>query len=236
MAPFHRKKIIPISRFAACFITGISDFTDLKGLGKGKAEILREVHLGSVISDWGKAHPDAQLPEAYDQIDGKIVELMNNEERKHGELSADHTNALATFSCVGYFTGVPMVYSSIYAQATGEQITRQVQSGQMHQGNLVAIGKAAVCEEVKTGRAAKEMADFKSEPAIVKYRKGIASRDRSGISTNDLLVMSRICLEATESDEGRRFDADASDVGPPNSYAVIDEHRGFNWVSKPPRR
>jgi hypothetical protein len=71
------------------------------------------------------------------------------------------------------------------------------------------------------------------DPAIVKYRKALADGSFSSISTDDLLRVSRVCLEATESREGRAFDPNAKFVGPPNRYCVIDERQGFKWVDPP---
>ena len=50
------------------------------------------------------------------------------------------------------------------------------------------------------------------------------------LTTADLLGLSRLCLEATESTEGRQFDPAAAHVSPPNYFAVIDAKTGLRWA------
>ena len=82
-------------------------------------------------------------------------------------------------------------------------------------------------------KCADALSMLKRDPSVVKYRKAFAAGGSLSISTHDLLRVSCICLEATETPEGRAFDHEARFVGPPNLYVAIDEHEGFRWVDPP---
>jgi hypothetical protein len=71
------------------------------------------------------------------------------------------------------------------------------------------FGWGNVCTEIARGIEKSKLSQFKSDPVVVKYRKAVASNSSSSISTDDLLRLSRACLEATESAEGRDFDPNA---------------------------
>jgi hypothetical protein len=221
------KKIIPIGDNSVCFMTGDSS---RRWIQNGK--VVDEVDFVKVIEDWSKTHPHAQVSDAYDSIDAKLLDTMKAMQRKHA-FSADPIHSFSSFGCVGYSMGLPMLYSSDYVAATTQEITKKVSDGGVQAGFFVALGQSAVCDEITKGSSTTHFVKFKSNAAIVSYRKAKTSNNGSAITENDMLRLSRICLEATESVAGRAFDSHAKEVGPPNRYAVIDDRKGFKWVDRP---
>ena len=231
----NRRKIIPISKFAACFMTNVAVIKETE-VHNGKEKIVSQINLEKIIADWGIAHPTAQLAQAFNSIDAKLTEVLSEEEHIYpGRVTSDRTYPFSSLYCVGYFGGSPMAYFSAYTVAAPGSVTVKQETSPMLPGYFQTAGADAVCNEVAKKDATREFSQFKSEPAIAKYRRARGTKNRYTITTSDLLAMSRTCLEATESDSGRRFDSRASFVGPPNRYAVIDEKLGFRWVPEPPR-
>lgn len=229
------RKIVPISKFAACFITNVAVIKETQ-IHNGKEKMVSEINLEKIVAEWGIAHPNAQIAQAFSSLDAKLAELLNEEEHKYpGRLSSDNTYPFSSLYCVGYLAGSPMAYVSSYTVNTPGSVTAKQDTSPMRPGYFQTFGADAVCIEVAKNDATREFLQFKTEPAVAKYRKARGTKNRYLITTSDLLAMGRACLEATESDAGRRFDRRASYVGPPNRYAVIDQKRGFRWVSDPPK-
>jgi len=224
-APGDSKKIFPVGHFAACFIAG-----DLVARWKGVQE---EVDFTKVIQEWSKAHTNAQLLEAYDAIDSKFDKLLNEMHHKYG-FPIDPHGFVVQLGCAGLFMGAPKAYVSNYIAASRDHIERDPASWTIRPGSFNPLAVNAVCDEIVRKRATNQFATYKTNPTIVRYRKTMASKSGQSISVNDLLEMSRVCLDATESDEGRRFEPRASTVGPPNRYAEIDDRHGFRWIPEPP--
>jgi hypothetical protein len=225
----RNKKIIPISNAVVCFMGGDSE---LRWIQNGKT--LDEVDFVKIIEEWSKAHPNAQISDAYNSIDAQLLDAMKAVQHKHAFV-ADPIHSFSSFGCVGYEMGIPRLYESDYVAATTEDITRRVtgSDGGVPPGFFVALGITSVCDEITTTDATNHFSTFKSNAAIVRYRKAKSSHTGSALTESDLLTISRICLQATESSEGRAFDPYAKNVGPPNRYGVIDQRRGFEWVSAP---
>jgi hypothetical protein len=60
-------------------------------------------------------------------------------------------------------------------------------------------------------------ARYEDQHAAIAYRKPRGSDGGALLTTADLLGLSRLCLEATESTEGRQFDPAAAHVSPPTT-------------------
>lgn len=221
------KKIIQIGKFAACFISGDAS---IRGLQNGKVVV--KVDFAKTIVDWSKNHPNGQLAEAYSSIDAEILQSMKTFQGKTG-FYADPVQSFTSFGCAGYIMGAPMLYISDYHAPTSADITEHPTTlPPLPPGYFAPLGTPRVSDEVTKANPAPQFSKFKNS-ALARYRKARESRNLSSITTKDLLQMSRMCLEATESPEGRAFDAGAKDVAPPNRYAVIDGRNGFRWVAAP---
>jgi hypothetical protein len=217
-----KDKLMPLGNVGECFIGGDSRI----GSGKG------EVDLEKTVRDWIRANPTAALPTAHEAMDATLSALMKASRRAHPEwYPNDPTQEFSYFICVGYYMGLQQFYASVYT-ATPQDITSTPRPRKIPPGRFKPFGLGKVCTEIVTGNAGK-LSQFKSDPAVTKYRRAAASDNLSSISTNDLLRLGRVCIEATESPAGRKFDPDAKRVGPPNHYVVIDQRQGLKTVGRP---
>lgn len=216
------KKLMPLGNVGECFIGGDSRI----GSGKG------EVDLEKTVRDWIRANPRATLLNAHESIDAELSALMKASRRGHPEwYPNDPTHEFSYFICVGYYMGLQQFYARLYT-ATPQDITSTPRPLKIPPGRFKPFGSGKVCTEIVTGNGAK-LSQFKSDPAVTKYRRAAASDNLSSIYTNDLLRLGRVCIEATESPAGRKFDPDAKRVGPPNHYVVIDPRQGPKTVGRP---
>jgi|HubBroStandDraft_4_1064222.scaffolds.fasta_scaffold75807_2 hypothetical protein len=163
----------------------------------------------------------------------KLLDSMKASRRREPKWEPEYNNPFSYFICVGYYFGLPEFYASQYVLAAGGDVTSTPSSHVLTQRPLQTEGLSKVCKELTNGNTPMQFSVLKGDPPVLKYRKALADRSCASISTDDLLRVSRVCLEATESPEGRAFDPDAKFVGPPNRYCVIDERKGFKWVDPP---
>jgi hypothetical protein len=219
-------KLMPLGNTGVCFIGGDSSVWTLDGNGK-----FDKLDYEKTIRDWIKANPTATLPNAHESIEARLMALMKAFRRKHPGAYAESETPFSYFVCVGYYMGLQQFYASLYT-ATPYDVADKPDNPNMPVGHFRTFGWAKVCTEVIEGPATRKLSQFKSDPVVVKYRKAVAADNFSSVSTEDLLRLSRVCLEATESPAGSKFDANAKNVGPPNHYAVIDQREGFKSVNR----
>ena len=113
--------------------------------------------------------------------------------------------------------------------ATNGEFSRDPVEFPLTPGFFGPFGQSAVCLELMKGTSA-QLARFKDRIPVKKYRTAYAAKRVGELGTDDLLALSKVCLEATESAEGKAFDPHAYQVAPPNHYAIIDPKDGFHWV------
>jgi hypothetical protein len=224
--PSTNEKLMPLGNTGVCFITGRSVI--------GSTGDADKLDLNKAVIAWIKEHSKANLPDAYASMDATLLKLMNAHRDRHPKWYSILAKEFSSFTCVGYYMASPQIYLSQY-NATPDSITNNTPLNGNRLVPFAAAGQGRVCLEITKGKTTQTLSRFKNEPAVVKYRKAAESKNFASISTNDLLLLSRICLEATESAEGRAFDPDAKYVGPPNRYAVIEDRGGFKWVDPPSR-
>lgn len=128
-------------------------------------------------------------------------------------------------------TCFPVGFLSDYiapSTATGE-FTKDPLELPLTPGFFGPFGQSAVCLELMNGTS-KKLATFKDRAAVKKYRTAYAAKKVHELGTDDLIALSEVCLQATESLEGKAFDSHAYQVAAPNRYAVIDSKQGFRWI------
>jgi hypothetical protein len=218
-----KDKLIPLGDRGVCFIGGYSS-------------IAGKVYLEETAKDWIRTNPKASLPVAHESIDAKLSASLKEFRSKYPEWDLKDgrpDNPFSYFICVGYYRGLPQIYVTTYYTAQPHDITSAHESrSPMPAGRIVTEGWHSVCNEILGGHAA-PLSEFKSDPVVMKYRKALAAKNVSSTSTHDLLHLSRICLEATESPDGQAFDPNAQKVGPRNHYAVIEKDKPLKWVKHP---
>ena len=219
--PVTTDKLISLGNKGVCFIGGYSSI-------EGK------VYLEETVKDWIRTSPKASLPQAHESIDAKLLASLKEFRSKHPEWDPREPrpdDPFSYFICVGYYQGLPQIYATTY-KALPHDIKSTPGHVLMPAGRFQTEGWDSVCKEILEGHAT-PLSEFKSEPVVMKYRKALAAKNVSSTSTHDLLHLSRICLEATESPDGQAFDPNAQKVGPPNHYAVIEKDKPLKWVKHP---
>ena len=129
--------------------------------------------------------------------------------------------------------GVPVGFVSDYiapAQAGGE-FAKNIVELPITPGFFGPFGREAVSDEVLKGTST-QVTDYKDRAAVTKYRAAHAAHKVAELTTDDLLALSKACLEATESPAAKKLDSKADQVARPNHYAVIDIKHGFHWVAQ----
>jgi hypothetical protein len=218
-------KLMPLGNTGVCFIGGDSAiWTPDKNGGLDKLDYEK------TIRDWTKANPTVPLPKAHELIGANLLVLMKAYRRRHPLAYPKSNTSFSYFVCVGYYMGLQQFHVSFY-RATADDIASASDSPHIAVGRFKLSGEQKVCAPITKGDATIKLSQFRSDPGVVKYQKALAADNCSSISTDELLHLSRVCLEATESVAGREFDPDAKRVGPPNRYAVIDQKEGFKWVN-----
>jgi hypothetical protein len=218
-----RDKLIQLGNFGVCFVGRYSEI----GEPPYKAD------FQEIITDWIRLNPKVvAVPNAYESMSEKLLDSMKASRRRDPKWKPEYNDPFSYFICVGYW-GLPKIYASQYVLAPRGDVTSTSKSFDLANRSLVTRGLGKVCQEITNGNTPAQFSVLKSDPAVVKYRKALKDRSFASISQDDLLRVSRVCLEATESPEGRAFDPDAKFVGPPNRYCVIDERQGFKWVDPP---
>jgi hypothetical protein len=189
-----------------------------------------KVDFQEIITDWIRQNPNVALPNTHKLMSEKLLDSMKASRRRDPKWEPEHNDPFSYFICVGYYFGLPKFYATQYVLAPGGDVTSTPSSHDLTQKPLKTEGLSKVCKELTNGNTPTQFSVLKRDPAILKYRKALADGSFASISTDDLLRVSRICLEATESPQGRAFDPDAKFVGPPNRYCVIDERKGPKCV------
>jgi hypothetical protein len=215
-------KLIPLGDRGVCFVGGYSS-------------IAGKVYLEETARDWIRTNPKASLPVAHESIDAKLSASLKAFRSKHSEWDPKVPRPDAPFSyfiCVGYYRSLPHIYATTYT-ALPHDITSAPYDSSMDAGRFATEGWNSVCNEILGGKARTPLSQFKSDSVVMNYRKALAANNVSSTSTHDLLHLSRICLEATESAEGREFDPNAQKVGSPNRYVVIEEGKSLKWYDHP---
>jgi len=221
--PVTTDKLISLGNKGVCFIGGYSSI-------EGK------VYLEETVKDWIRTSPKASLPQAHESIDAKLLASLKEFRSKHPEWDPREPrpdDPFSYFICVGYYRGLSQIDATYYTAQPHDITSAHESRSPMPAGPIVTEGWHSVCEEIFRAKATTPLLQFKSDPVVMKYRKALAANKVSSTSTQDLLHLSQICLEATESAEGRAFDPNAEKVGPPNRYVVIEKDKPLKWVEHP---
>jgi hypothetical protein len=193
-------------------------------------------NLAAEVRHWLVSHPQNNVAPAFLSL-SKIAQT-NVEEfmQRHPERVERRMSSFSTeLFCVGFDGGKSVILS--------EKFTADVEAGtflgkpsavNLVPGFFLALGVPTIANELTSG-SDKEFDSFRSDPAVKKYLALQARGRIHELTWIDFLRLSKVCLEATESDVGRKFDPDATIVGPPNRFAKISDTIGFT-VQRPPFR
>jgi hypothetical protein len=130
--------------------------------------------------------------------------------------------------------GSPIIFSTDFVGLTvaGAEIQRRVLSSRVGPGFFVPLGRDTVSLEITKNNDSSDFAKFKNDPTLKRYRHAVDTKTVNATTTKDFVAIFRLCLAATESAEGKKFDPDAFQVEAPNYFAVIDQKKGFSMATQ----
>ena len=99
-------------------------------------------------------------------------------------------------------------------------------------GELFMFATTRVCNELIEDTL-DVLRKYKAEPVIELFRERKRLSQGYKWSLTEFLMVSDVCLRATESKEGQMFDPNSVHVGPPNAFATITRDYGFKWEEQP---
>lgn len=156
-----------------------------------------------------------QSPPHGDRTRG-IACLAAKDYGRYDRYMASHTGLLkkpvtVSVVCVGYEFGFPVVFPSDvhfanftkpYATSLAPDFTRGLV------GAFSPFGQREVCNELITGTSPL-LSRYRKKAIIQKYVQLKSKGKTAELTTNEFIELSKVCLEATESPSGRRFDPNA---------------------------
>lgn len=216
------RKIMPVGRKAACAMMGMAQirFSGGKGqtnpldvaaatrkwIAQHASLTLREVHYG-LTEEFGRQFSDIRVP------------------------YVDSDFGLSLF-CLGFEMDTPIGYRSTFSFQT--ETPPKVDSDRVifRPGMIIPVATTRVATEILQGNSP-ALTEFKTKVSVTKYREARATGKLTSLTERDFLLLSAVCLNATESQAGRAFDPKAARVSAPNRFAVIDKQTGFRWTTLP---
>jgi len=212
----RERKIFPIGRNVACFLTGTISVSF-----PGSAE---KINLPNDVRRWAAQHPHAGVRDAYqgltDLVETKHANARSREPQPH---------SITSVGCVGFDMGTPIVIASdFYVQADSKPKIIKTENSLLP-GLVIPLGPK-VATEILRGEG-NALASFKSEAIIHKYREAREKGTLASLTERDLILLSSACLNDSETRAARDFDPQAVEISGPNHFAVINQSRGFRWVS-----
>jgi len=224
------KKIFKVGKYGACFLEGTVTLTSIRD---GKIAI--DADFPGVISHSLATHPLASIVSSYQLTLSALLEAIHLLQVKHPDMHGDPNHSFLSFGCVGYQESQAKILTTDFYSplAAGQQTVTKATEHELRPGLFAPLGASATSNEIIRGAGGKPFVSAKEQPVVMKYKSALrAAGLLESITTEDLIDLAKICLEATETQEGRDFDTKAYTVGGPNHFAVIDRHQGFRWTQK----
>jgi hypothetical protein len=228
--PVGEQKIFAAGKYTACTL---HNDVGIFAVSSGRIVATDSLVLTEIVRQWTVNHPDATPRNAFDALKKSIQEALRDYYVHHELRSLREIHVL--LNCIGYEFGSPELFSIDILE--GPQNKNLEPSGQpketpLYPGYFVALGLNRVSNNLISGSGA-ILSGYRTADTVQKYRRLKESKRLSAITTTDLLHLSRICLNVTESRDGLKFDTCASEVGAPNEYAVISREKGFRIQRDP---
>lgn len=224
-------KIFAVGRFSACTI---NDHAAFKIRVDGR--LVDDLELGDEVQRWITAHPVAEVmvaaPELTELIQDSLSSFVkrNLKYLKQNSLEPSQKSHTALV-CVGFFERAAVALSNDIMLDESSGVV-SVHDGKflLPSGFFLPLGIPRVSTELLEGNNP-TLKSFRNRPVVQKYRSAIANGSAGSLTANDFLGLSKVCLTATESAAGKKFDSFAFEVAPPNRFAVISDTSGFRSVS-----
>ena len=225
--PVGEQKIFPAGKYTACTLhNDVGIFAVRSGRIVGKDNLA----FTEIVRQWTLNHPNTTPRNAIYSLKMNIQEALRGYYARHEGTPLPEFRV--SLNCIGYEFGSPELFSLDIRE--GPQNRNQEPSGQVkrlpvYPGFFMALGLNRVSNNLLSGSGS-ILSGYRTSDAVRKYRRLKESNRLSTITASDFLQLSRICLNATESRAGLEFDNRASEVGPPNKYAVISREKGFHQL------
>jgi len=218
--PGHTK-IFPVGRYSACAI-----FRNAAITLRLEDKVLNRVDFGDEVTKWIAAHPHAEVVEAApaiaDAMRSALTTFVEQNSRYMLSLTSD-----TSLICVGFSEAKPIaILNTISLTDPAKPIGVKHSNFQLPPGFLVGLGLPDVTTDVLQGND-QRLAKYRSKAPVQKYRIAVANKALGTLTAADLIMVSRVCLAATESAEGHVVDPDSVIVVPPNHFAVISRFSGL---------
>ena len=212
-------KIFPLGHYSACSIF------------RNAAITLRadntKVDFGDELSQWISAHPNAEFIEAAPLIAEKMRSALAVFIAKNLLFMQPPLTSRTSLICVGFSEGKPAaILNDIVMADANQPVTVESKGFQLPPGFFMGLGLPDVAMSIVQGDDAR-LDKFRNQAAVKKYRTAVTNKVIGTLTAQDLISISRVCLSATESAEGRAVDPDTFIVVPPNHFAVISSYKGF---------
>lgn len=212
---------MPAGRNAACVLMGM---VHLRFSGKAQTN---PVDTETTVRNWIAQHASSTLQEVHHGLTEELSAQFADVRVPY----LDKDFGISLF-CVGFDMGAPIGLRSTFSFQMGTPPKLDSDKLTFTAGLVIPLARAKVATEILTGDSA-VLGKFKAESSVRKYREARATGKRASLTEHDLLLLSSVCLNATESQAGRDFDAEAAEVSAPNRFAVIDAKTGFRWIKLP---
>jgi hypothetical protein len=212
-------KIFPVGHYSACSIFRNAVITLRADNTK--------VDFGDELSQWIIAHPSAEFIEAAPLIAEKMRSALAVFIAKNLQFMQPPLTSRTSLICLGFSEGKPAaILNDIVMADANKPVTVASKSFQLPPGFFMGLGLPDVAMSIVQGDDAR-LDKFRNRAPVKKYRTAVANKAIGTLTALDLISISRVCLAATESAEGRTVDPDTFIVVPPNHFVVISSSKGF---------
>lgn len=225
------QKIVPLGQCGAVVLAGDTKIV-ARRLRDGVA--VGEIDLAALTRQWALQHPNIDLRTANDLLTDATKKSLTEFYSRHKTTGPPPKKAFHTI-LAGYLGDKPLIFTNSFRAPLIWGLPARVEPGerQFSPGAFLMFSTPKVCNELIENSTDK-LGRYKAHPAIEMFRerKRLLQGDRWTL--DEFLMVSEVCLKATESKEGRAFDSEAYNVAPPNLYATITPGRCFEWEPQPP--
>ncbi len=226
------QKIVPFGQCGGVALTGK---TRVVARRVKDGEAAEQIDLAALIEHWASKHPDFDMRTANALLTEAIKESLTEFFSKYKWTAPTPQKPFFNTILVGYVGEKPFVFTNRFkAPPTwGSQASVESDELELNPGDFLMFSIPKVCNEL-IENSTDALVKYKAHPAIEMFRerKRLLQGDRWTL--DEFLMVSEVCLKATESEEGRAFDPEAYSVAPPNLYATITPGRCFEWEPQPP--